>query len=292
MAQLYAGYSSLALLMQGAGSAGSTVFTDVGPDAIAFPTKVGSPVISTTQSKFGGSSLYFPGASYISTGAVSLSKMAFGTGAWRIGFWLRLNSIAGSQGIFSIQFAGGALSAYVNASGALVVLPGIGGSAGTSANSLITANTWHYIAMGRISNGYVYTYINGGSVFLASVGTTPAYPAATSVALGSDLSAPMAGYIDDFYVEPAVNVNTIIPVDTWVPRAPLISGKVTDVSGANASRNLFAYSGTTVVGATVSNGTTGDYTMNVSSITPVTVVAVPQNGESLNALVRHNITPG
>jgi len=53
-------YSSVSLLLNGNGTNGSTTFTDSSVNNHTI-TRNGNAQISTTQSKFGGSSMYFDG---------------------------------------------------------------------------------------------------------------------------------------------------------------------------------------------------------------------------------------
>ncbi|NBW23656.1 MAG: LamG domain-containing protein [Caulobacteraceae bacterium] len=77
-------FSNVSLLLHMDGTNGSTTFTDSSLNARSITTS-GSPVISTAQSKFGGSSLYLNGSSYLQI--ASDSTLDFGTGDWTIEFW-------------------------------------------------------------------------------------------------------------------------------------------------------------------------------------------------------------
>jgi hypothetical protein len=78
-------FNDVQLLLHANGSNGSTVFTDSGPLALT-PTRNGNTIISTTQSKFGGASLYFDGSGdslqYADNEAWNLGANNFTIEAW------------------------------------------------------------------------------------------------------------------------------------------------------------------------------------------------------------------
>lgn len=76
-------YSSVSLLLLLDGSNNSTTFTDSSP--IGHTVSTTNAVISTAQSKFGGSSLYLNGNSYLSV--PTHSSLSLGTGDFTIEFW-------------------------------------------------------------------------------------------------------------------------------------------------------------------------------------------------------------
>lgn len=295
MPQLNPFYSSMAVLLHGDGTNGATTFVDSGPSAVALTTTAG-PTITTAQSKFGGSSMNFNGSGRIST--ASLASLAFGTGVFRIGFWMRSASMATARGVFTISSSSGTLTLVMNANGSLTLAPGVSGSSpGSSASGLILLNTWHYVELGRLSNGFIYCYVDGGNVFVASIGTTASYTAGT-LHIGSDLvgGTSFFGQMDEFFIAPGQLVGSVVPTDSWMDRLPQISGNVKNAAGANVARVVTAYvdgtvTGNNKVGATTSDAGTGNYTVSVTTTTPCTLVAAPAAGEALNALVLRGVQP-
>lgn len=86
-------WSSVSLLLHMDGSNNSTTFTDSSANVFSI-TAFGDAKISTTQSKFGGSSGAFDGTGdYISTPANS--AFAFGTGDFTVELWLYVNALSG-----------------------------------------------------------------------------------------------------------------------------------------------------------------------------------------------------
>jgi hypothetical protein len=73
----------------------------------------------------------------------------------------------------------------------------------------------------------------------------------------------------------------------------VLSGNVKDSAGANAARTVRAYRDSTgaLVGSTVSNAGTGNFTLNTPYSESHTLVFVPAAGESLNSLVLRGVTP-
>lgn len=83
-------FANVSLLLHFDGTNGSTSFVDSGPNGLAI-SRTGTPTISTTQSKFAGSSGLFPGSSYISAAASSLFFV--GTGDFTVETWVYFNSV-------------------------------------------------------------------------------------------------------------------------------------------------------------------------------------------------------
>lgn len=143
------------LLFHFDGSNGSTTFTDSSPSGHV-PTTGGSPVISTAQSKFGGSSLSLNGSSHLLLDGSS--DFAFGTGDFTVDFWLRMNALPASYAhFFDCRTAGGdtAWRIEINSSGQLQ-------PTGLNASINLSINTWYHVAVVRYS-GTCTLYIDGVS---------------------------------------------------------------------------------------------------------------------------------
>ena len=149
---------------------------------------VGSAQISTTQSKFGGSSMYFDGTGdWLKTPSSTLWQ--FGTGDFTIEFWWYPNSLATYQQILSVidnvgvtgagQFAityntSLGLRFYINA-GATTIDQG--------STSGWSAGQWYYIA--AVRNGNTLTlYRNGTSIASGSV---------TGITIGANVPVYIGG---------------------------------------------------------------------------------------------------
>jgi hypothetical protein len=135
---------------------------------------VGGAAISTTQSKFGGSSMAFDGNGdglFVPYSSI----LAFGTGNFTIEFWLRFNSISGYQSIISFGYVNqvangwliqtglgdGKMNFYrINASDATLI------AADNGSNSNI--NQWYHIAIVRKDTSNFYIYRDGNAVGTSS----------------------------------------------------------------------------------------------------------------------------
>jgi len=205
------------LLLHGNGSNGSTTFLDTSRNQTITRTGTGT-TISTTQSKFGGSSINFTGATgnYLSTAASTYNSM--GTSNFTYEFWMWPDSTSNtalniplSNFVHPIVFTNNAWGFYYNRSGNTKTLaifcfnannaaPIIESSAG-----LITDQAWNHIALVR--NGATLTlYINGTSAGTYNIGTTSwdSYGSlAFYVGAGStngSVAYPFKGYIEEVRV--------------------------------------------------------------------------------------------
>lgn len=172
---------------------------------------IGDSQISTVQSKFGGSSIYFDGSgdalANLNSGQYNLFD--FGTGDFTIEFWFYcINTTSGMVytravsghnlcAVFVGANATDRVSFFATASGGGTAIQ----SAGTPAVS-----TWNHAAIVR-QNGTVTVYLNGtggtpasnttnitaGSTYGSYVPTIGAY-------YHGGISYPFAGYIDDFRI--------------------------------------------------------------------------------------------
>lgn len=200
---LYVG--NTALLLHGDGADGSTVFTD---DTGKTVTPVGNARISTAQSKFGGSSMYFDGSGdYLTVpGYTLLSETNMCVEAWvRPVLSGRLMPIIGVSNSSVTLLA-------INDTGKLLV--NIGGTF-TSVASLQN-DEWQHVALVKRHTSFVF-YIDG----VASGGftTTAVYGnAGILVGFAGNATYSYAGYIDDLRITTGYPTYT---TDFTPPIAPL-----------------------------------------------------------------------
>jgi hypothetical protein len=160
---------------------------------------VGNAQISTTQSKFGGSSMYFDGTGDWLIGRTT-DLASFNTGDFTIEGWLYPSAVTGADrclwdtrststdtGMVVFIDTNGKISTYT--SGAIRL---------TSTNAL-SANTWQHFALCRY-NGTMAVYINGIQNGTLAYSTTITCPGRVSVAVRFDNAAPYTGYIDDLRI--------------------------------------------------------------------------------------------
>jgi hypothetical protein len=164
---------------------------------------VGDAKISTTQSKFGGSSMYFDGTGdYL----FSTSSPNFGiTNIFTVECWLYLTVLpSGSNAMYITDFRGGTTNNYafgVINSGANTILYGYLGSIGGEirGSTNITTGAWYHMAF--VNTGSTLTgYLNGVS---QGTLTTSFNQAATNLIVGARYTGAteyINGYIDDLRI--------------------------------------------------------------------------------------------
>ena len=198
-------YPQVAALLHFDGTNGSTVITDNSKNNLAV-TSVNGAAISTAQSKFGGSSVFFDGTNdYLSIPANSIFQF---DGDFTVECWFNCtaaNFSSGLIGLFGrntyafnnggfprIEFNSAAKASLTYAANTTIV--------GTTT---VTVNTWHHIAVVRYS-GVIAFYLNGVSQGSAAYSTS--IPATYDVLIGN---APWSsfypnlyfqGYIDEFRI--------------------------------------------------------------------------------------------
>lgn len=162
---------SLLAHMDGAGS----IVTPVDSSANAFTGYIiGSGALSAAQSKFGGSSLYVPGASGVEHGAAFATSAAgfdVGTGDFTFEFWFYPVAATNNSGCMGIEVAGTITTAaqvllYLQMNqptGAMTVVTQYSGGADasiTSAAGSFTIGAWNHCAVTRKA-GVLYLFVNG-----------------------------------------------------------------------------------------------------------------------------------
>jgi hypothetical protein len=167
---------------------------------------VGNAQISTTQSKWGGSSISFDGTGdYLLPNVATSDMYAFGTGDFTIEFWVRYNSglnvdvalydsrPTSTNGVYPLLFS--------NPTGKMVYY--VSSAARITGTTTLVAGNWYHVALAR-SGTSTKLFINGsqeGSTYTDSnnyiVGTNRPAIGAAGIGLGAD---PLNGYIQDLRV--------------------------------------------------------------------------------------------
>lgn len=142
------------------GTVGSSVMVD--QVTLSSWSNYGSPNISSTQSKFLGTSGYFNGSS-----GIFLNRQAnIGTGDFTVDVWVYTTSLLGNTTILCGQqdsTTQTVLQIRGSTTGQLEVLfrPNGGGSVTTlDGSAVISINTWHLLSISRVS-GTIYTFLDG-----------------------------------------------------------------------------------------------------------------------------------
>jgi hypothetical protein len=165
---------------------------------------VGNAQISTTQSKFGGSSMYFDGTDDRLPAPASVD-IAIGTADFTIEGWFYTASPATNRGLFQISTTAGGLEAgnannlavYCSSS-VLGVYYANTFKAGTTS---ISANTWTHFALVR-TGGSTKLYVNGTADSGFGTNADTQNYTGKNVCVGGYFSTSFLwnGYIDDFRI--------------------------------------------------------------------------------------------
>lgn len=161
-------WSSVKLLMWGDGVEGGTTFIDQTGKAV---TRIRSAVITTTQSKFGGSSINIPALNAGGLSVASSTDWSFGTGNFTVEFWVRPVQFFGTGfNSYFMAFSGFSVYYNPNTNTTRCQLYGIGDFLGSGTP---TMNQWNHIAIVR--NGNIFTfYMNGtGNILTTSALALP-----------------------------------------------------------------------------------------------------------------------
>ena len=210
MSEPYA--NNVTLLLHGNGADGSTTFTDasLAPSTL---TAYGDAKISTAQSKFGGSSMYFDGTGDYVT-APGAAAFDFGTGDFTIEMWFRSTQADDSATLLNREWVAAPWTAGVS----IQLHHGLGGplriwwsdwsSGGPFLVGTTTTHcdgTWHHLAWTR--NGSTHRLFLDGVIEATATTTTAFGSAAARLALGTDLTfgpRNYLGYLDEVRITKGV----------------------------------------------------------------------------------------
>ena len=214
-------FDSVSLLLHGDGTNGSTTFIDSSNNSHTV-TPAGNAQISTTQSKFGGASMYFDGSGdYLSI--PDSDQFEIGSGDFTFEAWIYLTDYSAaytnqryvaeiickdsSQRSFSFQLKGTStswtsLEVNLFASNSTFI--------GTSATTSFGLNTWYHVA--AVRNGTSLRLYKNGVDVGGGTNATSVQNTTTAVTVGSQnpywISLGYAyyfpGYIDDLRVTKGV----------------------------------------------------------------------------------------
>jgi len=185
------------LLLPFDGANGATATSDLSDNNHSV-TFAGNAQISTSLSKFGGSSCYLDGSGdYIST--PSSSAFEFGTADFTIEFWARRTGAGSYPYIFDCRPAGAnavLITIYLDHANSYVPHVYINNAVRITSTASMSVDTWYHIALVR-SSGTTTMYMNGSSV--GSFSDSFSYIAAP-FRLGAKSTGTygFTGYVDDF----------------------------------------------------------------------------------------------
>ena len=177
-------------------------------------TVAGDAKISTTQSKFGGSSLYLDGTGDYIYADGSASKYAFGTGDFSISMWIYLSVKNALYGVIDWRTSGTTNLLpliYINSDNTLHYSQSSGERiVGTTA---LTTGIWYYLSLIR-SSGSTKLYLNGvqeGSTYADANNYTIV---AIRPAMGLDAASGNGffnGYIDEIAIWKGLAISPVVP---------------------------------------------------------------------------------
>jgi hypothetical protein len=270
-------FADVELLLHMGGSNGSTTFTDSSSNGLTV-TANGNAQISTTQSKFGGSSAYFDGNGDYLT-ASHASNFNFGSGDFTAEVWFNVPAgapsgiepfitTAAGQGVTGTDFQGIWFGLYqgqyyflasTNQSSWDVVI-----AAGTP-----PTDTWTHFCVVRSGNTFTL-YVNG-----VSIGTTTSSGTLTNsnnlIAIGGRTrnNQYSIGYLDDVRVTKGVaryTSNFTAPTAAFLDVGPTLDLSTGSVFTHTPSANV-AYTFTNPP----ASGTSSSFTLKVTPSATVTV---------------------
>lgn len=160
----------------------------------------GDAQIDTSESKFGGSSLYLDGTDdYVSV--PYSTDFDFDTGDFTIEFWFRLSSAASQQVPISAGGYPNGWTVYVGGTEGLSFAAKVGSWVGANANVSVSANTWTHAAIVR-NSGVLKGYIDGSEVVSDSTNFSGSITANESnLLIGIEGSSfDVGGHIDELRV--------------------------------------------------------------------------------------------
>ena len=166
---------------------------------------VGNASISTTQSKFGGSSMRFDGSGdYLIFPSAQTQNFVYGTGNFTIEFWFYMSALAGIG--YYVLYDGRPASttgAYVNLAINGATPESYVNGATVISGSPLSANTWYHFAYAR-SGSSTKMFINGTQVGSTYTDNTNYINAANRPVIGTNGftlgDSNFNGYIDDLRI--------------------------------------------------------------------------------------------
>ena len=194
-------YPQVAALLHFDGVNGSTTITDNSKNNLTV-TATNGAFISTAQSKFGGSSVFFDGTDDYVT-APNNSAFDFGTDNFTIEMWVNFANVTSTwQAIISRAYGiAGGWRLYKNDANNQLVWYSQGTPVVLTTASTLSNNTWSHIAVVR-NTGIITIYIDGTSRGSAA-SSTNYNPGSYAIEIGRGVvtsTYPMTGYIDELRI--------------------------------------------------------------------------------------------
>jgi len=157
---------------------------------------VGNAQISTAQSKWGGSSIYFDGSGdYLTqpSTAPSSELFRFGTGDFTFEAWVRFASV-GNTTLVTMNTTSGFYWQYISSN---LAFGRAGGGTNVNGSWSPSANVWYHVATVRSGNTVTH-YIDGTSTGSGSF--TDNISAITTLQIASGVTGSLNGYLQDLRI--------------------------------------------------------------------------------------------
>jgi hypothetical protein len=256
-------FSAVSLLLHCDGVNGSVYVADHSTLARQV-TVSGNAQISTAQSKFGGSSLYFDGTGdYVSV--AHHASLVMGSDDFTMELWVRPSALSATAMLINKANATNApyqTQIYLLATGAVVARSYDASSIElysiTSAAGAAEVGSWTHIALCR-SGSTLSLYVNGVPAGTDTyVGALPDTGFTLSIGAYSSGTFGLNGYIDELRITKGVaryTTNFTPAAEAFANGVAVITGKVRDAEGLPSSRLVRAYNRTT--GAMVNQAYSG-----------------------------------
>jgi len=271
-------FADVSLLLHMDGSNGSTTFTDSSSNGLTV-TANGNAQISTTQSKFGGSSAYFDGNGDYLT-ASHASNFNFGSGDFTAEVWFNVPAgapsgtepflvTAAGQGTTGTDFQGIWFGLYQGNYYFIASTNGTSWNVNITGSGTPPTDTWTHFCVVRSGNTFTL-YANG-----VSIGTTTSSGTLTNsnnlIAIGGRTrnNQYSIGYLDDVRVTKGVaryTSNFTAPTAAFLDAGPTLDLSTGSVFTHTPSANV-AYAFTNPP----ASGTSSSFTLKVTPSATITV---------------------
>ncbi len=286
-------FNNVSLLLHGNGANNGTSILDSSLNGRT-PLSLGSVLTSTAQSKFNGSSLYFPQSTPLTYSSHATWNLTITNWTWELFFY----ELAGSGGSLLCRRISGGVNGWVLTVAGVRALINGAGFEGQQAWSWPSINTWHHLAWVK-SGTNLMAFLDGVLVH-TKTGVTSFYDSGGPLVLGqADQSSEnrFKGYMAEIRWTPNVArylSSFSVPLSAYPDGLAEISGTVYDDGGYPCSRIVRAYARDTgaKIGQVTSDPITGAYKLYTTRVTPSTVVFLDDDsGLVYNAIIKDRVNP-